>query len=345
MTRIIRIFVGIALAIGGALLFGEVALRVIGLGHPYFSAPEAYVPKRAPDWLFALKPGFQGRSEGTWVTVNSQGLRDGEYPPAPAPGTLRILMLGDSVTFGPGVRPEETFSKVLERRLAAGQPDRRVEVLNGGVVGYNTIQEHTLFREVGRGYQPTLVVLTFLVNDLLDTFSIFDHQYDPGGALAPIKLWLRRESHLYRLVQNTYWQVAGDARRVGPPPEPVRPRARLEERQAEMLALRDAVTAAGGQFFMALYPDNLADLVSPAPDGASRTMREEMLAFTARAGIPALDLTEAIGDIRDPRARQMRLREDPHPSVAGHEAIGNALAETLAVSVLPRPTPAEGVRP
>jgi hypothetical protein len=46
----------------------------------------------------------------------------------------------------------------------------------------------------------------------------------------------------------------------------------------------------------------------------------------------ALDLTEAIGDIRDPRARQMRLREDPHPSVTGHVAIGQALAEALSGS-------------
>ena len=33
-------------------------------------------------------------------------------------------------------------------------------------------------------------------------------------------------------------------------------------------------------------------------------MREEMLSFAQRAGIPALDLTEAIGDIRGPRARE-----------------------------------------
>ncbi|MFN0074201.1 MAG: SGNH/GDSL hydrolase family protein [Chloroflexota bacterium] len=315
--------------IAGALAFGEVALRIIGLGHPYYSAPEAYVPKPAPDWLFALKPGFQGRSEGTWVTVNSQGLREADYSSRPAPNVVRLLMLGDSVTFGPGVKPEETFTKVLERRLKYDDPSTVYEVLNAGVVGYNTIQEHTLFREVGSHYQPTVVVLTFLVNDLLDTFSIFDHQYEPGGRFAPIKLWLRRESHLYRLSQNAYWQLAGDARRVGPPPEPVRPRVRLQERQAEILRLRDTVQTSGAQLFLALYPDNLQDRVSPGADGASRSVREEMLAFVTQSAIPALDLTEAIGDIRDPRARQMRLREDPHPSVQGHEAIGNALAEVV----------------
>ncbi|HEX3244506.1 MAG TPA: SGNH/GDSL hydrolase family protein [Chloroflexota bacterium] len=329
MKRLVRILAGTVAGITGALLFGELVLRLIDLGHPYYSAPEAYVPKPAPNWLFALKPGFQGRSEGTWISVNSQGLRDGEYGAQPAPGTLRVLTLGDSVTFGPGVALEQTFSKVLERRLSAADASRTYEVLNAGVVGYNTVQELTLFREVGTQYHPNLVVLTFLVNDLLDTFTIFDHQYEPEGRLAALKLWLRQESYLYRLVQNTYWQLANDARRTGPPVEATRPRARLEERQSEIVRLRDDVRGSGAELFLALYPDNLEDAVSPGPDGESRTMRQEMLSFAERAGIPVLDLTAVIGDVRDPRAREMRLREDPHPSVAGHAAIGNALASAL----------------
>src|SRR5215208_4627444 len=140
VKRMAGILAGTVVAITAALLFGEVVLRIADLGHPYYSAPEAYVPKPAPNWLFALKPGFQGRSEGTWVSVNSQGLRDGEYGAQPAPGTLRVLTLGDSVTFGPGVAAEETFSKVLERRLREADTSRTYEVLNGGVVGYNTTQ-------------------------------------------------------------------------------------------------------------------------------------------------------------------------------------------------------------
>lgn len=322
----------LTLAIAVALAFGEGALRLLDLGHPYYSAPEAYVPKDRPDWFFAPRPFFEGRSEGTWVKISSLGLRDGEYPPRPAPGTLRLLMLGDSVTFGPGVSLDHTFAKVLERRLAEHDASREFEVVNGGVVGYNTVQEHTLYREVGRGLHPNVVVLTFLVNDLLDTFSIFDHQYEPDGPFPDAKLWLRRESHLYRLSQNTYWQLVGDSRRVGAPQEAQRQRPRLEERQRELLALRAAVRADGADLFLALYPDNLADRVSPGPDGSAPTMREAMLEFAQRSGMPVLDLTDAIGDVRDPRARLMRLKEDPHPSVAGHRAIGDALERALRES-------------
>ena len=79
-----------------------------------------------------------------------------------------------------------------------------------------------------------------------------------------------------------------------------------------------------------LYPDNLDDPVSPGPSGERLTMREELVAVCARG--PAcryLDLSAALGDVRDPRARQYRLREDPHPSVAGHRVIAETLRGPL----------------
>ena len=58
-------------------------------------------------------------------------------------------------------------------------------------------------------------------------------------------------------------------------------------------------------------------------------MRQEMTSFAQRSDLPVLDLTEALGDFKDPRARTMRLREDAHPSVTGHMAIANALLEAF----------------
>ncbi len=42
--------------------------------------------------------------------INSQGLREDHDIGPPAPGTLRILALGDSFTFGLGVNGEQTFA-------------------------------------------------------------------------------------------------------------------------------------------------------------------------------------------------------------------------------------------
>jgi lysophospholipase L1-like esterase len=312
------------------LALGEIALRVVDLGHPYYSAPELYQPSDDPRVLFEPRPGFSGFSEGVALTTNSRGLRERELPLAKPPGTRRVVFLGDSVTFGAGVKDDELFPRLLERSIngAGGGP---IETVNTGVVGYNTIQELARLERAGLPYEPDVVVLTFVVNDLLETFSIFDHQYEPTGAFANVKVWLRRNSYLYRFVQQMYWRLGQEVRRAREgPTEPLRKRDRVEER-LETLAEIVAITRANGAgFLLVLYPDNLADPISPGPSGERLTMREELQRFAGREQVPLVDLTDALGDVRDPRARQYRLREDPHPSPEGHRVIAEALQAPLA---------------
>jgi lysophospholipase L1-like esterase len=316
------------------VLLAEIALRLLGLGHPYYSAPELYQPSVDRRVLFEPRPGFDGFSEGTRVRTNSRGLRERELPLDKADGVTRLLFLGDSVTFGPGVRDDEPFPRLLESRLAEAGA---VETINAAVVGYNTTQELARLENVGLAYRPDVVVLTFVVNDLLDAFSIFDHQYAPTGLLADQKIWLRRNSRLYRFAQNVYWRVALEVRRArSGPTEPLRPRARLEERLAEIAAIAETARANGAAFLLVLYPDNLDDPVSPGPGGERATVREELTRFAERRGYPVFDLTAALGDVRDPRARELRLREDPHPSPAGHRAIADALAPALRALIATR---------
>ena len=124
------------------------------------------------------------------------------------------------------------------------------------------------------------MVLTFVVNDLLETFSIFDHQYEPTGILAPAKVWLRRNSNLYRFAQNVYWRVAQEARRARDgQAEPLRKRDRLEERLATLDEIVRRTRASGALFLLVLYPDNLDDPVSPGPSDERLTMRQELVRY------------------------------------------------------------------
>jgi hypothetical protein len=85
----------------------------------------------------------------------------------PTPGTVRILFLGDSVTFGLGVAEEDSYPRVIEALLNGSRTDSRasVEVLNSAIPGYNTIQELAQLRELGLAFQPQLVV-GYLYNDI-----------------------------------------------------------------------------------------------------------------------------------------------------------------------------------
>ena len=320
---ILRPLAGLLVGSVLALLLGEGILRRVGLGHPHFSSPELYRASEDPRVLFEMQPDFDGSSEGTLVRTNARGLRERDLPTVPAPDTTRVLFLGDSVTFGSGVHAEEAFPRLLETELASAAG--RVETLNAGVVGYNTLQELGRLEGVGLAYRPDVVVLTFVVNDMLDSFSIFDHQYRPSPPFAGAKVWLRKHSHLYRFVQGTYWRVAQDLRRTtDPAPEPLRKRDRLEQRLVQLRQIVETAHANGARFLLVLYPDNLSDPVSPGPNGKRLTMRDELRRFAESEDVPLLDLTDALGDVRDPRARQFRLGEDPHPSPAGHRAIADA---------------------
>src|SRR5581483_10272033 len=119
------------------LILAEIILRVVDRGHPYYSAPELYRPSDDPRVLFEPRPSFNGFSEGTWVTTNSRGLREREFPLEKPAGTRRVLFLGDSVTFGAGVRDDEPFARLLEPDLQADGAGP-IQTLNAGVVGYNT---------------------------------------------------------------------------------------------------------------------------------------------------------------------------------------------------------------
>jgi lysophospholipase L1-like esterase len=108
-------------------------------------------------------PNRQVYLMGVDFRTNSQGLRDREFSFERAPGTLRIAMLGDSLTVGWGVPVDDTFAKRIERMYAAAGVN--AEVINFGVGNYNTVQEVQAFLAHGHRYRPDVVVLNYFVND------------------------------------------------------------------------------------------------------------------------------------------------------------------------------------
>lgn len=96
--------------------------------------------------------------------TNSQGFRGTkEYEIVPPENCFRIVVQGDSVTLGHGVKDNETYSYLLEEML---QKDGvKAEVINMAVSGFGTAEEIIQFHEVAKKYKPDLVVLGFFRND------------------------------------------------------------------------------------------------------------------------------------------------------------------------------------
>jgi hypothetical protein len=154
------------------LVLMEVAVRV------YLKLTEPISDKacREKDELLhhALKPLSRCRSRTTeWdikFEVNSLGLRDYEYQENKPDGSYRILMLGDSFTEGYGVELDETFSKLLEKKLNTAL-DGKIEVINAGVSGYSPILELLYLKNKGLELKPDLVILNYTMTDYYDDWQ------------------------------------------------------------------------------------------------------------------------------------------------------------------------------
>ncbi len=158
-----------------ALALCELLLRVFGPSRPGSELAKLHVLRPDKAWLYGMRPGtvVEGRG-GVRYVINADGFR-GSLPARPKPpGTLRIAVLGDSVTLGYGVNDADSFPSLLGEHLAHLQPARPVEVLNLGVSGYNPYTEAALFADVGPAYAPDVLLVQFCINDLNDPTMHFD---------------------------------------------------------------------------------------------------------------------------------------------------------------------------
>ena len=119
-----------------------------------------------------MKANAHTRSYGADVRTNDLGFRDvrASIPPK-APGEFRIIVIGDSITFGPGLEYDQLYTSRLAAALRRSRPE--VRVINLSVEGYNIIQYEAVLEEVGLGLQPDMVLVgMFPVND----FELGDYQ-------------------------------------------------------------------------------------------------------------------------------------------------------------------------
>jgi len=106
------------------------------------------------------------------VTTNSQGLRMG-YDISFPKKKQRILILGDSYTFGMFLNNQDSYPAILDTKY----PDR--EVINGGVIGYTVTDEASMFIERSKYLEPDITVLQALDNDITELFAFKQNQ--PNG--------------------------------------------------------------------------------------------------------------------------------------------------------------------
>jgi len=179
----------VGLGVGMALLILEAGVRILHLVPDRFWRPDpllgtALVPDAHGWWTQEEHEFFVP------VTINAAGRRDLDRPVAKAPGTFRILLLGDSFVEALQVPIEETFARGLERALTRPRGPT-VEVVSMGVSGYGTAGEYLWYREIGRRFDADLVLLSFYPgNDVRNNSPTLEPAlrpiYAPDGTLQRV---------------------------------------------------------------------------------------------------------------------------------------------------------------
>ena len=235
------------------------------------------------DWREKMEGGdfYTIRSEANgwppWEEINGDGLRDRSHHRARPEGGRRVVMLGDSVTLGDQIKPEEAYPQVLEARLrAAGRP---IEVMNVGLWGWSTRQERIAYARLVRPYRPDSVVLAVCLNDIPE---LQNNLTRPPEWLAG----LFQRSALVRRVVNAQGREIQSVEQLFTQADAPRVREAMVRFYGEVRGLRDEVQADGAAFAVMVFPFRFqVQPGAPAPN-----VQRDILSFCATEHLRCLDL-------------------------------------------------------
>lgn len=274
------------------------------------------------------------------IRINRHGLRaDREYSYERRPHVARVVVVGDSFTFGHGVEAEETYAALLERWRPA------TEVLNLGVQGFGTDQQLLILRSKGLRYHPDLVIMGLYKGDVFRNtelshgvalpkpmFELDDRgglvltnvpvPQGPGAGGPPLRsrgildsslVYQRLSSPTVSLVQHLgygeCWEVTEAI---------VRETAKLADR-------------AGARFLVLILPSEGAIYGGHMVKGIQRRTVSVIAEMLTRSGVEHLDVTPALA------ARAAAHPEEPlyfvpdgHFTPAGHRAVAEAVQRFLS---------------
>jgi len=292
--------------------------------------------------------GWKHTSEfSTYVRVNSHGLRGPEIPYEKPPGTFRVLVVGDSFTFGAQVNEEQTFvdrlAGYLQSHLSEGGQDTiRIQTLNGGVDGWSTVNELAWLKVEGVRYAPDLVVLMFYTgNDPGENFDRLKAVKRATGTVEPdqpdvlrdVRQMLAQHSALYAMIES------GVIAKLQSPPDPgdVMDPAELRKRRSidadrkdrgweisgNLLGQMRATCAERGIGFVVVGIPTLEHVQNPdrppTPIGA----------IGLGAGAPILDLSEPFRVAAASSPVDLYFPKDRHWTAVGHDLAADVVASEL----------------
>jgi lysophospholipase L1-like esterase len=187
-------------------------------------APDNPIERR-PYFLYVNRPGYTSKDA---VQHNQFGYRGPEISQKKPKGTIRILAIGASTTYGYMLdSPAQAWPAQLEKILSKSFSDKKIEVINAGLPGGLSSESliSYLFRD--RYFEPDIVVIHNGGNDAAPLFYA-DYQpdyssfrkWDPIGVqVRPAEGYLLKRSFLVRWIYSVWLNDQNLASYIPQPPQ------------------------------------------------------------------------------------------------------------------------------
>lgn len=249
------------------------------------------------------QPNAEAHLMGVDVKINSDGLRDDEYP-VERTEAYRIAVLGDSLTFGWGVEKEDTFEVLLEEMLSETRP---TEMINFGHGNYNTSQQVNLFKEKGLKYNPDKVVVFYFINDA-EVTPVRSKWTWVSRLRSVTFLWSRMRGLLSNAAEGkTFYEFYSEL---------------YEDDAPGFIAMKEAfielkgITEQQGMELRVIMLPELHDLVDyPFTEEYAKVEN-----FLRENEIPVIDITRSFAGYEDAVGLWVAL-DDAHPNALAHSMI------------------------
>lgn len=271
----------------------------------------------------------QRESETFEYERNRFNLRDDDYDYPKPTDKQRILMVGDSFTFGQGVKvDDEIFPERIERSLGQSPPATApggVEIMNGGLPGTLTDEWLRVWEAVVEEFDPDVLLIVFFLRDGTLTSSVpeFFDRIRTEISLTNRRSRLYRHSYVYRLIQDTE-----DRKRVaslytdrfrsayhGPSHQT----GEWRRAQRNLLELRDRARARSTRVGFVIFPV-LVELDDPYP---FQEIVDTLETFARDSGFPTYNL---LPDFMGRYAPSYWVSSfDQHPNAKGHALVAKSL--------------------
>lgn len=170
MRRIKKILVGVFVPFIIFAVVLEVATRIVDSKIHYLIPREldfkGLSEWKAPKGYDLYNPTQDASYNGHSIHINALGFRGPEFDLEESRDALRILVIGDSLTFGQGVAEEEMYTTLVEKELNERYPGQRIMVINASNQGAGMKDEVNMFIDFYDVFKPHIVVFGFFYNDI-----------------------------------------------------------------------------------------------------------------------------------------------------------------------------------